>query len=89
MKTLTPTFTNGTYSNPCPNIPQIMIGAIHCTGHEKIGLPKCNHCVSYKEDNFYQAKVLKEKIPIVSEVLCAFPEKLLNQGCDMVLLLTN
>jgi hypothetical protein len=78
MKTHIPTFTNGTYSKPCPNIPEIMIGAINCTGHDKIGLPKCTHCVSYKEDNFYDAQILKEKIPIVSEVLCAFIENQLN-----------
>jgi hypothetical protein len=72
MKTYDVSFTKGTYDRPCPNIKDVMIGAVACTGHEGVGYKKCTYCVSFKQDNFYDAEILKEKIPIVSEVVCSF-----------------
>lgn len=72
MKTHKVSFTKGTYDTPCPNVKDVMIGSVACTGHESIGYKKCKYCISFKQDNFYDAEILKEKIPIVSEVVCSF-----------------
>ena len=70
MITEIPLFEDGTYSKPCQLFKEIMIGAIHCTGHNEIGLKKCKFCISYKEENFYILPISKQKINIVSEVIC-------------------
>jgi hypothetical protein len=66
-------FKNGVFTKPCELFPDIMIGAIHCTGHPEIGLPKCKYCESFKEEKTYQLHLSKEIIPIVSEVTCIRP----------------
>ena len=70
MITETTLFNNGTYSKPCQLFKKIMIGAIHCTGHNEIGLKKCKFCISYKKENFFILPISKEKIEIVSQVIC-------------------
>ena len=74
MKTEIPTFNKGTYEKPCELFSEIKIGSINCVGHSGISsIKKCKYCVSFKEENTYYLEILKETIPIVSEVSCKRP----------------
>lgn len=68
-----PIFENGTYNKKCELYDTISIGSVRCTGHDKIGIPKCIYCVSFKEEKTYYLKIMKEHTLIVSEVLCKRP----------------
>ena len=74
----TPLFEYGTYNKPCELFKKIMIGSVHCTGHQEINIKKCEFCVGYKENNNFYLKILEETIPIVSEVICNRPQKQLQ-----------
>jgi hypothetical protein len=71
-------FSNGVFTKPCELFPDIMIGAIHCTGHPGIGLSKCKYCHSYTENNNYELIIMKEIIPIVDTVNCTYKKTQLN-----------
>lgn len=77
MKIEIPTFNNGTYDKNCEFFSEIKIGSINCVGHSGISsissIKKCKYCVSFKEENTYHLEILKETIPIVSEVSCKRP----------------
>ncbi len=74
MKYEIPIFNKGTYEKPCELFSEIKVGSINCVGHSEIlSIKKCKYCVSFKEENTYYLEILKETIPIVSEVLCKRP----------------
>jgi hypothetical protein len=68
-----PIFEAGTYNKPCELFQDKKIGSVLCVGHSILGTKKCDHCVSYKENNNYYLEILKENTPIVSEVICNRP----------------
>lgn len=74
MKKEIPIFRTGTYEKPCELFTEIKIGSINCVGHSQIKvINKCKFCQSYKENDNYYLPILKENIPIVSEVICNRP----------------
>ena len=79
MKTESAVFNNGTYDRPCELFTDIKIGSTSCVGHSKLPkAKKCKYCVSHKEENTYFLPILKETIPIVSEVVCNRPSAQLS-----------
>ena len=68
-----PIFKTGTYEKPCELFSEITIGSVRCVGHSALGQKGCKYCISYKEENSYYLKILKENTPIVSEVICNRP----------------
>lgn len=66
-------FEGGTYNLPCELFKKIMVGSVHCTGHEIIDINKCKYCESYEENESYILPISKEKINIVSSVNCIKP----------------
>lgn len=73
MKKEIPIFNNGTYDKHCEFFSEIKIGSINCVGHSDLAIKGCKYCVSFKEENTYYLEILKETIPIVSEVSCKRP----------------
>lgn len=73
----TPKF-NGTYEKKCPLFKDISIGGVHCVGYSDLGIKPCKHMISYKEKEAYYLPIMKENIPIVSEVVCGRNESQLD-----------
>lgn len=71
-------FKAGVYTKSCELYNNISIGSVLCSGHSELKLKPCKYCHSYKEDNTYYLHLLKETIPIVSEVTCTRPKLQLN-----------
>lgn len=77
-QTITAEFKGGVFTKPCKKFPDIAVGAVNCTGHPKINIPKCEYCHSFTENNSYELKIIGEVIPIVDAVNCMYFEKQLN-----------
>ena len=67
----TPIFNN-VYEKKCTLYSDIAIGSILCVGNIP-GIKKCKYCITYKEEIKIYLPILKEFVPIVSEVYCNRP----------------